>query len=535
MSELDQMDVLFVGAGPASLAGAIRLKQLLREKGRTESVVVIEKAATPGHHNLSGAIFEPAVLDTLLPGWRESRDRFVARALANEVERDELYYLLDGRRSIRVPAAAVPRAMRHEGDLVVSIAELVRWLTSTARELGVEVYRGFAARDVVFDGGRVRGVRLVDRGLDREGRPQGNHVPGETLRAGITVLGEGSLGPLAEQVIRRFDLDRGRNPRLYSLGVKELIRLPADNAFGAKRVVHTTGFPEAGTFGGGTVYSMGDNLVAVALILGLDWRLADLSPHGQLQRFKAHPLLREWLKGGKVVEYGAKTLPEGGYYAVPEPAAPGVLLVGDDAGLVNVRKLKGLHYAVESGMLAAEAIFSAIEEGSFGGEKLGRYRELLEASFVMKDLVAARNYRQVFSLAGPRLGAPLSFIQRALPRLGSRPDHESLGPRRLGKEPAPDGVDRLTDVSFSGTRHREEAPAHVFPRNPELCGECRLRYGMYPCEAFCPGEVYRASEGGLVLDASNCLHCQTCRVKCPYGNVHWQVPEGGDGPRYRMM
>ncbi len=534
MTDLDQIDALFVGAGPASLAGAIRLKQLLKENGRSESVVVIEKAGKPGRHNLSGAVFESAVLDELLPGWRESRDRFVVRALANEVERDDLYYLPNARNSIRIPDAIVPRAMRHKGDLLVSVSELVGWLAGVAADQGVEVYPGFAAREVLFEDDWVKGVRLVDRGVDREGRRQSNFVPGERLSAGVTVLGEGSLGPLAEQVIRRFELDRGRNARLVSLGVKEIIRLPAGNTFGSKRAVHSTGFPNLGTFGGGTIYSMGENLVAVALVLGLDWKYADLNPHHELQVFKSHKLVREWLEGGKVVEYGAKTLPEGGYHAVPELATNGALLIGDDAGLTNVEKLKGLHYAIKSGMLAAEAIYAAIERGSLARDELRNYESLLNESFVMKDLAAAHNYRQVFAKAGPHLGAPLSLVQRWLPRLSSRPDSESLKPRRF-KTIKVDGVDRLSDVSFSGTHHREEAPSHIVVADTALCAECKARFGLYPCEAFCPGEVYSAINGRLVLNPSNCLHCQTCRDKCPYENVIWQVPEGGDGPMYRSM
>ncbi len=534
MMAFDHMDVLFVGAGPASLAGAIRLKQLLRESGRNESVVVIEKAGKPGQHNLSGALFEPAVLDELLPDWRERRERFVGRALAGRVERDELYYLRDSRRSLRVPDAMVPAPMRHTGDLIVSVSEMVGWLAGIAGEYGVEVYPGFGAADVLFEGDRVQGVRLVERGLNRESRPQPNHVPGERLHAGVTVFGEGSLGPLAEKVVHRFGLNRGRNPQVASLGVKEIIRLPVTSTFGTNRAVHTTGYPLPGSFGGGTLYSLGEDLVAVALVLGLDWRYADLNPQQELQLFKTHPLIHGWLRGGKVIEFGARTLPEGGYYSVPGLVANGALIIGDDAGLVNVRKLKGLHYAIKSGMLAAEAIFAAMRHGSFGREALGIYETLLNEIFVMKDLVAARNFRQVFARAGPLLGAPLSFAQRWFPRLSADLDSDHLKPRRLGRKGV-NGVDRLTDVGYSGTHHREEAPPHIRLIDPLVCEECRLQFGLFPCEAFCPGEVYSVTESGLILNPSNCLHCQTCRDKCPYRNVRWSVPEGGDGPMYRRM
>ncbi len=534
MSAPEPIDVLFVGAGPASLAGAIRLKQLLGKAGRKESVVVIEKAGKVGQHNLSGAILEPAVLDDLLPGWRDQRDRFVSRSLANQVERDELYYLPNKSLGIRIPHAAVPGALRHQGDMVVSISELAHWLAGLAKELGVEVYPGFAAREVLFEGDWVKGVRLVDRGRNREGRPQKNFTPGETIQAGVTVLGEGSMGLLTERVVRRFDLDRGKNAAMFSLGIKEVIRLPAKNAFGSNRVVHATGYPNLGTFGGGSLYSMGENLVAVALVLGLDWHHADMNPHQELQVFKSHKLVRNWLEGGEVVEYGAKTLPEGGYHAVPELVANGALIIGDAAGLTNVRKLKGLHYAIKSGMLAAEAIFSALENGRCDRERLALYHQLLRESFVMKELAEARNYRQVFALAGPRLGAPLSFLQQWLPRLWSRPDYQTLKPKRLG-ESYDKGVDRLSDVAHSGTHHREEAPSHIRLVNPDLCQECKAQFGLYPCEAFCPGDVYSEVGSTLMLNPSNCLHCQTCRGKCPYQNVSWEVPEGGDGPMYRAM
>ncbi len=534
MKTEEQVDVLFVGAGPASLAGAIRLKQLLNQAGRTESVVVIEKGGRIGHHCLSGAIFEAEVLDDLLPGWRERRDRFVVNALANRVERDELYYLYSRDSGVRIPHRLVPQTMRHDGNLMVSLSEMARWMASIAGEVGVEVYPGFAAGKLIVKGDWVKGVRLVDRGLDQRGQPQSNHSPGETINAGITVLGEGSLGPLGRQLIGRFELDRGRNQSMVSLGVKEIIRLPEGNDFGPNRAVHTTGFPNVGTFGGGTLYSMEENLVAVALVLGLDWPRANLNPQHELQVFKSHALVRKWLKGGKVIEYGAKTLPEGGYYAVPELVANGAMIIGDDAGLTNVAKLKGLHYAIKSGMLAAEAIFDALVEGSYSAEQLKGYERRLAKSFVMKDLAAARNYRQVFSKAGPLFGMPLSLVQGWLPRLHNRADHDGLRPL-AGKEDKVKGVDRLTDVAFSGTHHREEAPSHIDILNTSLCDDCRARFGLYPCEAFCPGEVYRAVNGQLVLSPTNCLHCQTCRAKCPYQNVHWKLPEGGDGPMYRRM
>jgi len=279
-------------------------------------------------------------------------------------------------------------------------------------------------------------------------------------------------------------------------------------------------------------------VVAIALILALDWRYCDLNPQQELQVFKSHRFVSSLIEGGEVIGYGAKTLPEGGCYSMPGLVANGALIIGDAAGLTNVRKLKGLHYAIKSGISAAEAIFYAVEQGSFSKQNLKKYENLLAGSFVIKDMAGARNYRQVFSRAGRAgiyLGAPLSFVQQWLPfRLDTRPDYEGMRRAMLGREYS-GGIDRLTDVSFSGTDHREDEPSHIAFLDPAQCTPCREQYGCYPCVSFCPGEVYRAEDDKIVLSPSNCLHCQTCRVKCPRQNIKWQLPEGGDGPRYKAM
>ncbi len=542
MNELNKIDVLFVGAGPASLAGAIKLKQLLNQKGRSESVIVIEKALKLGQHNLSGAVFEADVLDELIPNWRERKDGFVTRTLANRVERDELFFLLGNRLTIKFPEIIVPSYMHHKGDYVISVSELVNWLADIARGLGVEIYTGFTAKEVVVEGSSFRGVKLGDKGLDKDRQKQPNYIPGEIIEAKITVFGEGSLGQLAEEMVKRFNLRNGKNPQVYSLGVKEIIRLPEKNNFGSNRVLHTLGFPNKvltpEIFGGGTLYSLGENTVAVALILALDWKYCDLNPQKELQVFKSHSLIKRMLDGGEVIAYGAKTLPEGGYYSIPELVTNGAIIIGDDAGLTSVRKLKGLHYAIKSGMVAAEAILKAIEEQDYSTRSLKTYEDLLEKSFVMKDLRQARNYRQVFAKAGRAgmyLGAPLSLIQQWLPfRLGTRPDYEGMRRVRLNRQYA-GGIDRLTAVSLSGTTHREDEPSHItFLEAGEDTG-CSQDYGCHPCEFFCPGEVYKFEDDKLMLSPSNCLHCQTCRVKCPHQVIKWEVPEGGDGPKYKLM
>jgi electron-transferring-flavoprotein dehydrogenase len=540
--ELKKMDVLFVGAGPASLAGAIKLKQLLNEKGSSESVVIIEKAEKLGQHNLSGAVFEADVLDELIPDWRDRKDGFVTKMLSNKVEIDETIFLLGDRIAVKLPKFIVPPYMHHKGDYILSICELVNWLADIATELGVEIYTGFAAKELVTEGNFVMGVKLGDKGLDKERQRQSNYIAGETLEAKVTAFGEGSLGLLSEELIGRFDLGNGRNPQIHSLGVKEIIRLPEKNKFGPNRVVHTLGFPNKAStpdiFGGGTIYSMGTNTVAVAIILALDWRYCDLNPQQELQLFKSHSFVSRLLEGGEVTAYGAKTLPEGGYYSVPELATDGAVIIGDAAGLTNVRKLKGLHYAIKSGMLAAEAIFKAIEAQDFSKDTLKLYQNLLQRSFVMNDMRTARNYRQIFTKVnggGLYLAAPLSLVQQWIPfRLKTGPDYKALTRARLNRQYG-GGIDRLTAVSLSGTVHREGQPSHITFSDPMECARCGEKYGCHPCEFFCPAEVYKFEGDRLVLSPSNCVHCQTCREKCPLQVIRWEVPEGGDGPRYRMM
>lgn len=538
MNDLNKIDVLFVGAGPASLAGAIKLKQLLNEKGKSSSVVVIEKAAKPGQHNLSGAIFEAGILDELVPGWRERKEDFVTKTLANEVKKDETIFLFGQNRSMRLPEMLVPAAMHNKGNYVISISEMVTWLSDIARKLGVEIYNGFAARNVIFENGAVKGVKLDDKGLDKEGRQQSNYLPGDVIEAKVTVFGEGSLGKRTEELVKQFGLNKGKNPPIYSVGVKEVIRLPEKNNFGPNRVIHTLGSPApADIFGGGSLYSMGPNQVAVSLILALDWRYCDLNPQLELQLFKSHTLIKGMLEGGQVIAYGARTIPEGGYYSLPELATNGAVIIGDAAGTANVKKLKGLHYAMKSGMLAAEAIAQALEKQDFSKQTLSTYQEQLSNSFIGKDLRAARNYRQVFGKtgrAGFYLGAPLSFIQGLLPKLGTRPDHEAMTRARLNRKDA-GMLDRATAVNLSGTSHRENEPSHITFKEDKQDRGCFEKFGVHPCQFFCPAHVYKFECDELILSPSNCLHCQTCRVKCPKQMINWEIPEGGDGPKYKIM
>jgi electron-transferring-flavoprotein dehydrogenase len=419
---------------------------------------------------------------------------------------------------------------------------MVNWLADIARGLGVEVYTGFAVKEILVKNNVVRGVKLGDKGLNKEGKKLSNYTPGDMLEAKVTVLGEGSMGLLTEDLIKRFNLADGKNPPIYSLGVKEIIRLPQKNNFGANRVIYTIGFPNKtltpDIFGGGTIYSMSASTVAIALILALDWRYCDLDPQRELQLFKSHSLVKRLIKGGEVVSYGAKALPAGGFYSIPELVTSGAIIIGDAAGLTSVSKLKGLHYAIRSGMIAAEAIFKAILAGDYSRHTLQTYEDLLYESVVMSDIRAARNYRQVFAKAGRvglYLGVPLSLIQQYFPfRLGTRKDYEGMSRARLSRAYS-GGIGRLTAVNLSGTRHHEDEPSHITFSDSGKCTGCREEFGCHPCEYFCPAEVYKFEKERLILSPSNCVHCQTCRIKCPHQVIEWQVPEGGDGPRYKVM
>ena len=520
MDELRKVDVLFIGAGPANLAGAIKLKQLLNQKGLNQSVVVIEKAEKIGQHHLSGAIFEAQVLNELLPGWKyNEEDKFIKNLLASRIIKDELYFLKGKNKSFRIPDFIIPPSLQNINAYAVSISELVYWLSGIAVQLGVEIYTGFAAKELVIENNRVKGIKLGDKGLDKERHPLSNYVPGEIIEAKVTVLGEGSAGLLAESVVKQFNLNAKKNPQIYSLGVKEIIKLPENNAFGANRVIHTLGFPlPSDVYGAGSIYSMRDNLVAVALVMALDWRYADLSPQQELQIFKSHSMIKNFLKGGEVVAYGAKTFPEGGFYSVPQLVADGVIIAGDAAGLTNAKKRKGLHYAVKSGIAAGEAIYQAIEKEDFTTESLKKYHDILDESFVMKELHASRNYRQIFSRTGRLgyyLGGPLSFFQSWIPdRLSTKPAYECMQRVHL-KRQSVDDIDRLTAVSLSGTTHREDEPSHITFREASHEKRCFKDFGCYPCASFCPAAVYKFEDDKLILSPSNCLHCQTCRLKCP--------------------
>jgi electron-transferring-flavoprotein dehydrogenase len=523
------IDVLIVGAGPGGLGAGIRLRELLVAAGSDASVAVIDKAPRPGYHNLSGAAFEPACLDELLPGWRDDR-RFMEHVIP--VERDEMYFLI-GERSIKFPPAVVPKPMDHHGDVTISLSRLVAFLADKAERAGVELYSGYSARDLLVEDGRVVGVRLGEVGDDAHGGHKSNYRSGEEIRARVTILADGSRGVLSTQLREQFG--GGRNPQVYSLGIKAVVTFAGENPFGTNRVLHTLGYPNpANVFGGGFMYSMGPKTVAVGLIMGLDWKYGDLTPQREFERYRAHPFVADLLRGGVTIATGAKTIPEGGYFSLGRLSVPGALVVGDGAGFVNMSKIKGIHYAILSGMAAAETVAEGLAADTGPDVRISGYVERLEARGVMKDMKHARNYRQSFRW-GIYPGAPLSLVQQWIPgRLGLEPD--ARGTKRGARldRPDPGGMDGATFVSLTGSLHREDEPAHMKILDPAACVSCEADFAN-SCTHFCPGQVYRWDGQKIVLSASNCLHCMTCAVKCPLENIRWLPPEGGEGPRFSQM
>ncbi|MHC4550615.1 MAG: electron transfer flavoprotein-ubiquinone oxidoreductase [Planctomycetota bacterium] len=538
MSERDvlELDCVVVGAGPAGLAAALRFKQLAAQEGADElEIAVLEKGSTPGVHALSGAVVDPRGLDELLPGWREMEPPIEA-----EVRRERLY-LLSERRAYRLP---VPPAMHNRGNFVCSLNRLVTWLAGVAEQRGVEVFPEFPARHLILEEGRVAGVRLVDAGVSRNGERKASYQPGADVRAKVTILCDGVRGNLTKQLLSaQPEICEGRNAADYETGIKELWKV-RDGAFPAGHVVHTLGWPlPPDVYGGSWLYGMKDDRVSLGLVMGLDYEDPTYDLHREFQRFKTHPFLRRILEGGECLRYGAKALPGGGLYAMPRLFGDGWLLAGDAAGAVNMARLKGIHLALKTGMLAGEAAWRALRAGDTSAAALASYAEAFESSWAHEELHRSRNFRTSFK----RFSRPRAMLEVAVQTLlGGRglfydrlthtePVHEGLGPARQPPEAPPfDGqvtFDKLTDVYHSGTHHEEDQPVHLVVRDPDLCvTRCREEYGN-PCQHFCPASVYEF-DGALTINASNCVHCKTCDIKDPYGVIDWVTPEGGGGPNY---
>jgi electron-transferring-flavoprotein dehydrogenase len=533
--ETMEFDVLIVGAGPAGLAAAIRLKQLAPDA----TVCVVEKGAEVGAHILSGAVIEPRALDELLPDWRTR-----GAPLATPAEEDRFLYLTESR-AIRLPT---PPQMHNHGNFIGSLGDVCRWLGREAEALGVEIYPGFAAADLIEAEGRIAGIVTGDMGITREGERGPNYQPGMELRAAYTLFAEGCRGNLTKRLIARFGLRDGRSPQTYALGCKELWEVPAQN-HRPGLVIHTIGWPlDAATYGGSFLYHWGDNLISYGFVVGLDYRNPWLSPFEEMQRFKTHPAIRPHFAGGRRIAYGARALSEGGWQSLPRLTFPGGCLIGDAAGFLNVPKIKGTHAAMKSGMLAAEAVAEALAAGR-PAEPAG-YQERFRASWLCAELRAVRNIRPGFAkfgLYGGLVNAALdTYVLRGrAPWTLAHPhaDHEGMievaaAPRIA--YPKPDGVltfDRLSSVFISNTNHEENQPPHLRLRDPSLAISVNWERYRSPETRYCPAGVYEIvdAEHGtprLQINAQNCVHCKTCDIKDPMQNIDWVPPEGGGGPVY---
>jgi electron-transferring-flavoprotein dehydrogenase len=551
--DYNHVSVLIVGAGPAGLSAAITLK-----KARPElDVCVVEKGAGAGNHNLSGAVLEPEaihkLLDGAVEGWAESEQ--AKKVLGRKVDKDEVLFMPCSKASFNIILAIkAAKAFRlgfgqmiHMGDYICSISELTVWLGQIANDLGVEIITGFGAEDIIFDEGTglARGVKLVDQGFDKEGNKQPNFVEGETITAEAIILAEGCDGLVTEKYIEKANLQRQAN-QLYSIGVKELIKVSDAQyeKFGDGRVVHAMGYPiwtpllGPGMFGGGIMYAMGDNKIAVGMIVGLDWKYCDFNPQDALTLFKEHKFVRQFIEGGTVVEAGAKMIPEGGLYALPQNPETGsigkgnVAIIGDSAGFVNLCKIKGLHNAVESGMAAAKAIADNLDAPNGIARA---YTRLLEGAGVIKEMESAKNFRQTVAKFGPLQGMPLSVLGGLLPKYNIEPDYEALKTLRYRYKPDVK-FDKDTFTAMAATEHREEEPSHLKIVDPDICRDkCQGKFSA-PCITFCPAGVYETIHDEVkAANPSNCLHCKTCQRKCPFDNIRWTVPEGAGGPRYKTM
>jgi electron-transferring-flavoprotein dehydrogenase len=551
MPDRDQLevDVLFVGAGPASLAGAIRLGQLAQAAQRALEILVIEKAGEIGNHALSGLVLDPRAITELMPDWLER-----GAPVEAPVGRDEMW-LLTGGGKIKQPF--VPPQLNNRGKYVASLQRITKWMAEQAENAGVQVFGEFPGQELLWDGNRVAGVRTGGKGLDHDGKPKANYEPGADILAKIVILGEGPRGTLAKQAVARLALDAGKEPQVYACGVKELWQLP-DDRFPAGDVIHAFGYPlPAETFGGSFIYGMRDRVLDLGMVTGLDYKNPTTDPHNELQRLKEHPLIRAMIEGGKLVRYGAKAIPEGGYFAMIRPYADGLMIVGDSAGFLNGMRLKGVHLAMKSGMMAAETAWEALQAGRYDAAQLSAYEERFRSSWAYAEMRGARNFHQGFE-HGMHLGMLNAGLSTFLggrgfgvfEKLSSKPGYERM--LKMGWKPKEtprakiDNVytfDKLTDVYSSGTMHEEDQPCHLLVADTAICRDrCTAEYGN-PCQYFCPAKVYEplfektngSFEGRLQINFTNCVHCKTCDIADPYQIITWVPPQGGEGPVYTGM
>jgi electron-transferring-flavoprotein dehydrogenase len=549
MAERESMpyDVVIVGAGPAGLTAAIRLKQLASEAGRELSVCVLEKGSEVGAHILSGAVIDPRALDELIPDWKDKRSPLTVPVTENH------HWVLTAKGKWGMPEWLLPRFMHNKGMYTLSLGNFCRWLAGQAEELGVEIFPGFPADEVLFNAdGSVKGVATRDMGIARDGSHRPDYQPGIELHARYTFLAEGARGHLTKGLVERFGLRETSGPQVYGIGIKELWDVPADK-HKPGRVIHTQGWPLEDAWGGSFLYHQENGQVALGFVVALDYRNPYLSPFEEFQRWKTHPAIRAEIEGGRRVSYGARAINEGGWQSIPELVFPGGALIGCSAGFVNVPRIKGTHTAMKSAMLASEAAFAAIVADR-SGDRLDEYERNLRSSWVDKELRMVRNAQPAVARWGGMLGTLYAGFDMWLGQLGIRlpwtlkhhADHTTLCRKEHVRPiayPKPDGVltfDRLSSVFISNTNHEEDQPVHLTLKDPAIPTRINLPVYAGPEQRYCPAAVYEYVEGAdgeprLQINAQNCVHCKTCDIKDPMQNIHWVAPEGGGGPNYPNM
>ena len=547
-----EFDVVIVGAGPSGLSAAIRLMQLSQENEHELTVCVVEKGSEVGAHILSGAVVDPIALNELIPDWKEKGAPMGVPVTDNQ------HWVLSESGKSSLPHFLMPPLMSNTGCNTLSLGNLVRWLAEQAEAMGVEVYPGFAAAEVLFnEDGAVKGIATGDMGRGKDGKPGPNFEPGMELHAKYTFFAEGCLGHLSKTLLEKFNLTEGRQPQTYGIGIKELWDVPAEK-HKEGTVIHTQGWPLTDCAGGGFIYHQENNQIAIGFVVTLDYENPYLSPYEEMQRFKTHPSIKPMLEGGRRVAYGARAINEGGLQSVPKLAFPGGCLTGCAAGFVNVPRIKGSHNAMKTGMLAAESAFNAIKDGR-SHDELGDYEPAFRDSWVYKDLHKVRNARPALTKFGIKLGTIYAGFDMWMNQLGlgfllpwtfgHHTDHDQIKPAKDMPKinyPKPDGeitFDKLTSVSFSNTNHEEDQPVHLTLKDASV--PVATNYAVYdgPEARFCPAGVYEyvadEDKGGdamrLQINAQNCVHCKTCDIKDPTQNINWVVPEGGGGPNYPNM
>lgn len=543
--EYMEYDVLIVGAGPSGLAAACRLRQVNPDI----SVCVVEKGSEVGAHILSGAVFEPRALNELFPDWKEK-----GAPLNTPVAGDDIYVFTSATGGIKVPHLFVPKTMNNHGNYIISLGNLCRWLGEQAEALGVEIFPGFAAADIVYhEDGSVKGILTGDMGVGHDGQPKDSYTPGMELHAKYTLFAEGCRGHLGKRLMEKFNLNKDAEAQHYGIGIKELWKIPADK-HKQGLVIHSAGWPlnESGSAGGAFLYHLEDNQVALGLITDLSYSNPHVSPFEEFQRYKTHPTIRQYLEGGERISYGARAIVKGGLQSLPKMSFPGGLLIGDDAGTLNFAKIKGTHTAMKSGMIAAELVAEAVKAGR-GSDELSSYKDAFKASWAWEELHLQRNFGPAQHKWGNIIGSAYAFIDinifnGKLPWTLSdpKPDHAQLKPAKDCKPinyPKPDGkltFDRLTSVFISNTNHEEDQPCHLTLKDANIPISHNLPMFDEPAQRYCPAGVYEvvANDDGskrFQINSQNCVHCKTCDIKDPTQNIVWVTPEGAGGPNYPNM